>query len=76
MAQAQRQHQAETLYMERRFDAAPERVFDALTHVRPYKDAWTDERAFEEMVNQRGRHFAPEPFDAFLRHMKAVGRYA
>ncbi len=51
-------------------------VFDALTHARPYKEAWTDERAFDEMVNQRGRHFAPEPLDAFLRHMKSQGRYA
>ncbi len=51
-------------------------VFDALTHARPYKEAWTDERAFEEMVAQRGIHFAPEPLDAFLRHMKAIGRYA
>src|SRR5438270_851689 len=30
-------------------------VFDALTHVRPYKGAWPLERALEEVADQRGR---------------------
>jgi putative two-component system response regulator len=41
-------------------------VFDALTHQRPYKTAWPLERAIDEIVNQRGRHFDPTVVDAFL----------
>jgi PAS domain S-box-containing protein/putative nucleotidyltransferase with HDIG domain len=41
-------------------------VFDALTHVRPYKAAWTAAEAIAEMRSQRGRHFDPEILDAFL----------
>jgi putative two-component system response regulator len=42
-------------------------VFDALTHVRPYKDAWSVAAAVEEIRHERGRHFDPEVVDAFLR---------
>lgn len=41
-------------------------VFDALTHVRPYKKAWPVAEALEEIRNQRGRHFDPAVTDAFL----------
>ncbi len=41
-------------------------VFDALTHERPYKVAWTEERAIVEMRDQSGRHFDPRVLDAFL----------
>jgi putative two-component system response regulator len=41
-------------------------VFDALTHVRPYKAAWTAAAAIAEMRSQKGRHFDPEILDAFL----------
>lgn len=41
-------------------------VYDALTHERPYKTAWPFERALEEIVSQRGRHFDPDVVDAFL----------
>jgi putative two-component system response regulator len=41
-------------------------VFDALTSVRPYKDAWTVPDAVEEIVRCRGRHFDPKVVDAFL----------
>jgi CHASE3 domain sensor protein len=34
-------------------------VFDALTHARPYKDAWSSEDALAEIVAQSGRHFDP-----------------
>jgi putative two-component system response regulator len=40
-------------------------VFDALTRERPYKDAWTLERAREEIVNQSGHHFDPAIVNAF-----------
>jgi len=42
-------------------------VFDALTHARPYKEAWTVERAVAEIVDQRGRAFDPAIVDAFSR---------
>jgi putative two-component system response regulator len=42
-------------------------VFDALAHDRPYKSAWPIERAVDEIINQRGRHFDPELVDAFIQ---------
>jgi putative two-component system response regulator len=42
-------------------------VFDALTHERPYKAAWTVEAAVEEIKSQRGRQFDPRVVDAFLQ---------
>lgn len=42
-------------------------VYDALTSPRPYKDAWTHERARDEIVRLRGTHFDPQVVDAFLR---------
>jgi putative two-component system response regulator len=47
-------------------------VFDALTHVRPYKAAWSVDRAVAEMAKDRGRHFDPTLLDLFLE--KIVGR--
>lgn len=41
-------------------------VFDALTHARPYKRAWTVEEAVAEIQEQRGRQFDPKVVDAFL----------
>lgn len=41
-------------------------VFDALTHDRPYKKAWSIEEALEEIKRQRERHFDPEIVDQFL----------
>ena len=40
-------------------------VFDALTHDRPYKQAWSVERAVEHIRDQAGRHFAPDIVTAF-----------
>ena len=42
-------------------------VFDALTHARPYKDAWTVADAVTEIGHQRGQQFDPGIVDAFLR---------
>ena len=42
-------------------------VFDALTHSRPYKQAWTIEEAVIEISAQRGRHFDPSIVDIFLQ---------
>jgi putative two-component system response regulator len=42
-------------------------VFDALTHERPYKRAWSIDEALAEIAAQRGRQFDPRVSDAFLR---------
>jgi putative nucleotidyltransferase with HDIG domain len=42
-------------------------VYDALTHVRPYKHAWTSEEALREIARLRGTHFDPQLTDLFLR---------
>jgi putative two-component system response regulator len=41
-------------------------VFDALTHERPYKSAWTVEEALAEIGLQGGRQFDPRIVEAFL----------
>ncbi|MCC5876324.1 MAG: response regulator [Candidatus Sumerlaeia bacterium] len=41
-------------------------VFDALTHTRPYKEAWPVSDALQEITAQRGRQFDPDVVDAFL----------
>jgi response regulator RpfG family c-di-GMP phosphodiesterase/CHASE3 domain sensor protein len=41
-------------------------VFDALTHSRPYKDAWPLERAVEEIRRGSGSHFDPDVVAAFI----------
>lgn len=45
-------------------------VFDALTHVRPYKEAWPKDRGVAEIEAQRGRQFDPEVADAFLHVLR------
>ena len=41
-------------------------VFDALTHERPYKRAWSVDAAVEEIARCRGSQFDPVVVDAFL----------
>jgi putative two-component system response regulator len=41
-------------------------VFDALTHVRPYKHAWKVSEALAEIKSLRGKQFDPELTDIFL----------
>ena len=41
-------------------------VFDALTHSRPYKPAWSTADAVAEIQSQSGRHFDPKVLAAFL----------
>lgn len=53
-------------------------VFDALTHVRPYKKAWPLEEAVSEIVRQSGRQFDPRVVEAFSQaldrgHLNADG---
>ena len=41
-------------------------VFDALTHRRCYKEAWTIDDSLREIASLRGKHFDPELTDLFL----------
>ena len=45
-------------------------VFDALTHVRPYKKAWSQEDAMRYIIDQKSQHFDPIVVDAFVNVMK------
>jgi len=47
-------------------------VYDALTSVRPYKQAWPSDKALEHVASQRGRHFDPRLVEAFLGMKKEV----
>ncbi len=44
-------------------------VFDALTSVRPYKDAWPIEKAVEFIEEQSGVHFDPELVTLFKQEL-------
>ncbi len=50
-------------------------VFDALTHTRPYKEAWPLRQALEEINRLSGRQFDPSIIDAFnrLEHARIAG---
>jgi len=41
-------------------------AFDALTHVRPYKEAWTVSDTLAEIERERGGQFDPQVVDALL----------
>ncbi len=41
-------------------------VFDALTHARPYKDAWSLDAAVSEIRSLRGKQFDPSVVSAFM----------
>lgn len=49
-------------------------VFDALTSRRPYKDAWTVEKAIAEIESCSGLHFDPDVVHAFLRQLPEMVR--
>ena len=46
-------------------------VFDALTHPRPYKAAWSTADAITELTSHAGTHFDPLVVDAFLSGHRA-----
>jgi putative two-component system response regulator len=48
-------------------------VFDALTHARPYKEAWSLEKALETIEEECGRQFDPELVPAFLSLIRPPG---
>jgi len=41
-------------------------VFDALSHARPYREAWPRDRVLAMIRDGRGTHFDPEVVDVFL----------
>jgi len=47
-------------------------VFDALTSDRPYKKAWSFDRAVEEISRGKGSHFDPELVDLFLQNLPNI----
>ena len=49
-------------------------VFDALTHERPYKQAWTVDASLTQMLAMRGKHFEPRLTDLFLGMMSRLVR--
>ncbi len=47
-------------------------VFDALTSVRPYKQAWTVEAAVGLIKDNNGKHFDPALIEVFLQELPAI----
>ncbi len=47
-------------------------VFDALTSVRPYKKAWSEEAAIDLIKEEAGKHFDPKLVELFLTHLDAI----
>ena len=47
-------------------------VWDALTSDRPYRAAWTEERAFTYIREQSGKHFDPQVVDLFFKLIKEL----
>ncbi len=47
-------------------------VWDALTSDRPYRPAWTPEKALEYICEQRGKKFDPKIVDLFLRIIEEI----
>lgn len=48
-------------------------TFDALTHSRPYKEAWSVEEAWRELEDFAGRQFDPTVIEAFEEVLKEIG---
>jgi HD-GYP domain-containing protein (c-di-GMP phosphodiesterase class II) len=42
-------------------------VYDALTSNRPYRGAWSEQRALDYVAEQSGKHFDPQIVEAFLK---------
>jgi putative two-component system response regulator len=47
-------------------------VFDALTSSRPYKEAWTVEKALDKIRSAAGSQFDPKLVEIFLDQLKAI----
>jgi HD-GYP domain-containing protein (c-di-GMP phosphodiesterase class II) len=51
-------------------------MYDALVSERPYKKAWTHEKASEEIVSKSGKHFDPAVVNAFIAEQEAFREVA
>ncbi|MCW5874728.1 MAG: HD-GYP domain-containing protein [Anaerolineales bacterium] len=51
-------------------------VWDALTSDRPYRKAWSPQKARAFMSEQRGKHFDPKILDVFLQTLEAQKKAA
>ncbi len=49
-------------------------VFDALTSVRPYKEAWSFDQAVHEIWQGKGNHFDPRLVAVFLKNLPTIKR--
>lgn len=47
-------------------------VFDALTSKRPYKKAWSFEKALDLLIEEKGQHFDPKLIDLFVENIDEV----
>ena len=47
-------------------------VFDALTSKRPYKEAWSFEKALNLLIEEKGEHFDPKIVDLFIENIVEV----
>jgi HD-GYP domain-containing protein (c-di-GMP phosphodiesterase class II)/phosphoribosyl 1,2-cyclic phosphodiesterase len=47
-------------------------VFDALGSDRVYKKAWSDEKIFKLLREERGKHFDPKLIDIFFEHLEDI----
>ena len=47
-------------------------VFDALTQVRPYKEAWSVEDACQFLIDEKGKHFDPKLVDLFMENLDEI----
>ena len=47
-------------------------VFDALTSDRPYKKAWSFEKALNLLIEEKGKHFDPQIVECFVENLDAV----
>jgi len=52
--------------------AAISDVFDALTSERPYKKAWTVEKAIGVLKEEAGKHFEPVMVDLFVENLPGI----
>jgi putative two-component system response regulator len=51
-------------------------VYDALRSTRPYKNAFSHDRALSMLIDGKDSHFDPELVDAFLRISEKVQSYS
>jgi len=61
----------EDIFLEGRIAAICD-VFDALTSERPYKKEWPIDKAIDEIISQKGKHFDPHLVELFLENLDEI----